>query len=119
MTAMGNARPPMRSWTAPAGASSEARARAEALFAKPASDGPSAAIGRPVARDNLADLRTAAEVKLDRRRRFLLSLRFARKWDLVWFLTREGMSRPTLETHFGRDCISWTRGDGFNWRIPA
>lgn len=92
-------------WRAEQADTRAARAKAEALFAheveKPAEPQIAKPVRLPDARDDAAHLR---------RRRFLLTVRYAKHWDLLWFLAGQGMSNRTLVRHFGRDCVRWARG---------
>jgi hypothetical protein len=92
-------------WRAAEVDTSSARAKAEALFAH---DEPADVVPEP--EPAIAQPQRRTEDKYLRRRRFLLTVRYARHWDLIWFLVGQGMSNRTLARHFGRDCVRWARG---------
>ncbi|MDE2106188.1 MAG: hypothetical protein KGL39_53710 [Patescibacteria group bacterium] len=114
-------------WRSSAADTSAARAKAEALFEHPVFD--DVAIenddaprrGRPKGSGNSAQAEAEALAKaarLERRRRFLLSCRFSRHWDAIWFHTRRHMRGRTLRSIYGADCLIWARGGGIDWAIP-
>lgn len=89
---------------------SEAREEAERAFArateKPEKRGP----GRP------PRVEPAEEPKPERRR-FLLSARHARHWDMIWFLRSERMSGRSLRKIYGDECLIWSVGGGIDVEI--
>lgn len=51
------------------------------------------------------------------RRRFLLGLRHARHWDMIWFLTAQHMKGRTIRNIYGAECLIWARGGGIDVEI--
>jgi hypothetical protein len=71
--------------------------------------------GRPKQDDVPRLRRTAGDTdKPPERRRALLRRRFARHWDMIWFLRRCGMAGRTLRRIYGAECLIWSVGGGID-----
>ncbi len=64
-------------------------------------------------------LAMAIEARDLRRRRFLLLCRFARHWDMIWFLRRCRMSGRAIRKIYGAETLIWSVGGGINTEITA
>ncbi len=56
-------------------------------------------------------------VEVRNRRQAVLRRRFAKHWNMIWFLRERHMSGRTLRNIYGPECLIWSVGGGIDARI--
>lgn len=51
------------------------------------------------------------------RRKALLRRRYARHWDMIWYLRSRHMSGRTLRAIYGDECLIWSVGGGIDGEV--